>query len=568
MAIRFAPVSWLFALALLFTLLNAFKPLCIDDTLYHYHAEQIAQHPLDPYGFRIFQNDRPEPAIQALAPVLMQYWWAVAIRVFGPHPFWWKLWLFPYALLLVFSLHSLLRRFAGRYEMILTGMVILSPVFLPSFNLMLDVPAAALILSAIVIFLRASERGSLPLAAAAGLVIGIAAQTKYNGLLAVGVVLFHSFLFKRYRVGMLAAVTAAAFFLSWEAFIYLSAGRSHFLAQSQTYGSVNLMAKYAYLAWPIVTSMGAAAPFFMLLSLVALGVKRRVIAIAAIGVTLGFLLIAFVPERFQSWGGNKNLALAHVVFSVFGISFFASFLFVISRLTKIFRNVKDYLPVWPEYKVEWFLVGWWLMEVVGYFVLSPIPAVRRVLLLLVVSTLLVGRLLAQSTPARAALVRWTAWGGIALGLLFYATDFNDAYAEKAAIEQARQTISTTPPGQSTWYLGRWGLQFYGEQAGMKPVLPDESDLHSGDWLVTTDSVYAPEPVLAHLRRYRLKPVAEFAIGDRLPLSTMLGYYNSGIPLHHQEGPRRRVKIYRIEGPVQAGESMSDANRSLPSASSH
>src|SRR5438128_12318951 len=152
-----AVISRLFVLALLFTLLNAFKPLCIDDTLYHYHAEQIARHPLDPYGFRIFWNDRPEPAIQALAPVLMQYWWAIGIRIFGQHPFWWKLWLFPYALLLVFSLHSLLRRFAGSHEMILTWMVILSPVFLPSFNLMLDVLLAALVLFAMIVFLRLSD---------------------------------------------------------------------------------------------------------------------------------------------------------------------------------------------------------------------------------------------------------------------------------------------------------------------------------------------------------------------------------------------------------------------------
>ena len=547
-----APLTRLIALALLFTLLNAFKPLCIDDTFYHYHAEQIAQHPLDPYGFRIFQNDRPEPAVQALAPVLMQYWWAIAIKLFGQHPFWWKIWLLPFALLLVFSLYSLLRRFVGRHEMILTGMVIFSPVFLPSFNLMLDVPAAALILCAIVIFLLASEKESLSLAAVAGLVAGIASQTKYNGLVAAAVILLHSFLFQRYRLAIAATVTAAAFFLLWEAFIYVSAGRSHFLAQSQTYSSVNLLAKYAYLAWPIVTIMGAVAPFFMLLALVALGLKRRIIAPAVIGVVLGFLLIALLPERFQSWGANKH-AMPHLIFSVLGIGFFASLLFVINRLTKFSQNMKGYLSAWREYRIEWFLVGWWLIEIVAYFVLSPIPAVRRVLLLLIVSTLLVGRLLAKCPPARAPLVRWTAFGSILLGLLFYVTDFNDAYAEKAAIEQARKTISTTPPGETTWYLGRWGLQFYGEQAGMKPVLPDESDLRSGDWLVTTDSVYAPPPVLAHLRRYRLKPVAEFAIGDRFPLSTMLGFYNSGIPLHHQEGPRRRVRIFRIEGPVDTGE---------------
>jgi hypothetical protein len=540
-----ALLTRLFALALLFTLLNAFKPLCIDDTLYHYHAEQIAQHPLDPYGFRIFQNDRPEPAIRALAPVLMQYWWAISIRVFGQHPFWWKVWLFPYALLLVFSLHSLLRRFAGRYEMILTWMVILSPVFLPSFNLMLDVPAAALILSAIVILLLASERESLWLAAAAGLVAGIAAQTKYNGLVAPAVMLLHAIIFKRFKLGMIAALIAGLFFVAWEGFIFLGAGRSHFLTQSQNYGSVHLMAKYVYLAWPIVTIMGAVAPFFTLLALIALGVEKKGILVATIAITLGFLLIAFGPEGFQA--GAKHITLAGFIFSVFGIGFFVSLLFVIARITQISGKLKTYLEAWSEYRIEWFLAGWWLLEIVAYFVLSPIPAVRRVLLLLVVSTLLVGRLLSQAPVARATLVQWAAFGSIVLGLLFYAVDFRDAYVEKAAIEKAKRTIASMPPADNTWYLGRWGLQFYGEQAGMKPVLPDESVFHPGDWLVTTDSVYSPEPVLAHLRRYHLVAVAEFALSDPFPLSTMLGYYNSGIPIHHQEGPRRRVKIYRIEG---------------------
>jgi len=546
MTVNSIPVTRLLALALLFTLLNAFKPLCIDDTLYHYHAEQIAQHPLNPYGFTIFQNDRPEPAVQALAPVLMQYWWAIAIRIFGQHPFWWKVWNFPYALLLVFSLYSLLRRFAGRYEMALTWMVILSPVFLPSFNLMLDVPAAALILLALVIFLRASERESLPLAAVAGLVAGVAAQTKYNGLVVAGVMLYHALVFKRYRAAIVAASVAGAFFLSWEAFIYLSAGRSHFLAQSQTYGSVNLMAKYVYLAWPMVTIMGAVAPFVTLLALIAFGMRTKETVLAAAAIVLGFALIAFVPERFQSWGQSQDVTLAHVIFSIFGISFFTALLCVIARLIQIPGKLKSYLQEWSAYRVELFLAGWWLIEIVAYFVLSPIPAVRRVLMLLVVSTLLLGRLLAKSLTTLPPLVNWAALASIVLGLLFHAVDFRDASVEKAAIEKARQTIASLGPAENTWYLGRWGLQFYGEQAGMKPVLPDESVLRPGDWLVTTDSIYAPEPVMAHLRRYQMSPVAEFALADRLPLSTMLGFYSSGIPIHHQEGPRRRVKIYRIE----------------------
>ena len=544
-----ASLKPLLLLALLFTLLNAFKPLCIDDTLYYYHAKQIAEHPLDPYGFTIFWNDRPEPAIQVLAPVLMPYWWAIAIKLFGEHPFLWKLWLLPFALLLVFSLHSLLRRFAPGYEMILTWMVIFSPAFLPSFNLMLDVPAIALSLTALVIFLRASDRNSLGLAALAGLVAGIAAQTKYNGLVAPAVMLLHAFIFKRFRLGIVAALCAGLFFLSWESFIYLSAGRSHFLAQSQTYGSVNLMAKYVYLAWPIVTIMGAVAPFFMLLALAVLGVRRKKMIIAAAIIALGYLAISFAPEGFQVLTRNPNaegITLAQAIFSVYGIAFFMTLAWLIARLTGFSGNLKRYLSQWTDYKIEWFLVGWFVLEIVAYFVLSPIPAVRRVLALLVVGTLLIGRLGSRIFKDQKLSFRGLALASAALGLLFYAVDFRDAYVEKAAAQKTARQIAEMRPGKNAWYVARWGFQYYAEQAGMKPVLPDESNLRPGDYLAIPDSVYFPQPVAAHIQRYRIEPVSEIVFADRLPLATMLGYYNSGIPIHHHEGPRRRVTIYRIE----------------------
>jgi len=114
----------LLALAVLFTTLNCLKPLCIDDALYYFRAHQVAEHPLDPYGFAIFWNDRPEPAIQVVAPPLFPYYWAPAIYLFGERPVLWKLWLLPLALLLAFSLHALFRRFAPGHELWLSGIPI------------------------------------------------------------------------------------------------------------------------------------------------------------------------------------------------------------------------------------------------------------------------------------------------------------------------------------------------------------------------------------------------------------------------------------------------------------
>src|SRR5262249_28709438 len=47
--------SWLgvCALALLCTLLNAVKPLVVDDAAYFYFADQLAKDALDPYGFEM-----------------------------------------------------------------------------------------------------------------------------------------------------------------------------------------------------------------------------------------------------------------------------------------------------------------------------------------------------------------------------------------------------------------------------------------------------------------------------------------------------------------------------------
>ena len=55
-------------------------------------------------------------------------------------------------------------------------LTVLSPMFLPSLNLMLDVPCVALGLGALALFCRACGRRSLILAVLAGLVAGLAIQ--------------------------------------------------------------------------------------------------------------------------------------------------------------------------------------------------------------------------------------------------------------------------------------------------------------------------------------------------------------------------------------------------------
>src|SRR5207247_945723 len=94
--------------------------------------------------------------------------------------------------------------------------VTLSGAILPCVNLMLDVPALALSLLAVVLFLRACERNSLAATLAAGVVAGLAVQTKYTAFVAPGVMILYGFLSGKWREGLLASSLAGLMFVAWE----------------------------------------------------------------------------------------------------------------------------------------------------------------------------------------------------------------------------------------------------------------------------------------------------------------------------------------------------------------
>ena len=353
---------------------------------------------------------------------------------------------------------------------------------------------------------------------------------------------------------MLAAGLAALVFAGLEGLTALRYGHSHFLFQSGVYSSVNPLKKYLYLAGPLVTLMGAVAPGIALLGWVGLKARGRVIVAGGALIVLGFVALALVPEQYQhfsfgGWPKGGPITLAQLHFAVCGLAVYATLLAGMARLCELrWADWKGWLKEWSARRTEFFLVLWLLLEVGGYFTLSPIPAVRRMPGLLVVSALMVGRLASHSglSKERAALWRAVVAGSMALGLLFYVVDLRDAQAEKSTVERTVQRISELGEQSGrVWYVGRWGFQYYAERAGMLPVVPVESDFQEGDLLVTTDAPYFPEPVKQHIAQYATEPLGQLSVSDALPLRTMIGFYNSGIPLKHHEGPRRTVNIYRI-----------------------
>ncbi len=534
----------LLLLAGLMTCLNAGKPLHIDDAAYYYYARQIAYYPRDPYGFTLLWYDEPTEANDLLAPPVLPAWWALQLRLFNETPWLWKLGLLPWCFLLTLSLEALFRRFTPGLEGPLTWLTVLSPALLPSLNLMLDVPALALSLGAITVFLRACDRGSLTLALLAGLLAGIATETKYTGFLAPGVMLLVADTRRRWGLWLATLALTLALFVGWEVVMAFLYGRSHFLNSLRFSGG--WANKYQLLV-PLLGQLGGTLPGVVLLALTALGSDRRTRLLATALIVLSFVLVMVLGSPFVK---EAELSPAPTVFIVLGLASVGVIGLVLVRLC---AEEKDGSAA--DSRATRLLLLWLLLEVLGYFVLTPFGAVRRVLGLTVILTLLVGRLAARTlTDPRRSEVRIACGFGIVLGLAYFALDFREAAVQRMGVEDAAAWIQQHGGGR-TWYIGHWGWQFYAERHGMQPVivdyepapsripLPPPSQLQAGDWLVVPGERVHRQSIELHGAPLQEEKVFRYA--DGLPLCTVMCFYAGTTPLEHLAGDRLIVRIYRI-----------------------
>jgi Dolichyl-phosphate-mannose-protein mannosyltransferase len=496
-------------LALFWTACNAAKPLHIDDATYYRFARQAYEHPSDPYGFSILYFNRPLPANHVLAPPVVPYWWAVGMRLLGDEPWRWKLWFLPFAALFVFSLWDLLQAFAPRHARILLVGIVLSPPIFPAFNLMTDIPAQALALSALALFRRAALRNSTALAVLSGMLAALAAQTKYTGFLSLAAIAAYALTAalaprRSWSVSLLALVsivTALVLFSCWEIYIASRYGQSHFLFHLRNQASAT--GSKLHLVIPLMILLGYLAP-----SLVAMA-------------------IAVCLKR-----GRESL--------------FRSFSAATAGVEKNASEKKDECPL--------FLIAWLALEVAGYFLLSPFAAARRIIGIVIVGTILVGRF-TSSSGWDAVCLRIAMLLTALLGLAYAALDWREADAQRQAAIAAVNRIRTDAPGRTIWYCGYWGFQFYAERAGARQVVPAyqpfasnvpllaPSRLHAGDWIIAPTTPI-PQQRIAIEKDVRL--IGPVVIDDKIPLRTAGAYYVSSTPLEARIGPRVSIAIGEIQ----------------------
>ncbi len=525
------PRSWLLVcgLTLAVTALNTCKPLHIDDTYFYYQAKHIAAHPLDPLDVEIFWFQWPRLATESTVPPVVPYWLAAGIRLFGENPFLWKLWFSPFVFVFVGCVSALVNRFAPRLKTGLTVMIVLSPAFLPSWDLMLDMPALTLTLASLVLFMRACEERPAAWVIGAGLAAGFAMQTKYTGAIAPVVLLAYAAVYGRMGLGLIATALAATVFGVWECVLFFLYGHSQFI-WSLKYSFPEAWGKFV-LAKGLVMTLGGTSVCAVWIAMVGLRLPRRLILVSIGLVSAGYALVMFTAAEGE-------------VFGIFGVVVGAGTLAACWRLLRFQTGPAGKAGARGARRAERFLILWLAVEIAGYFFISPFCAVRRILGVVLVMMLIVGRLASLSwrPGEKMPLVRAIVVLGTVLGFAYSALDIREARVVQSAALDAARWIHGKDAEARIWYVGHWGFAYYADQAGMQPVVPDNSLLRRGDWLVAPNRIERQAIVYEN---GRLAFLHINTYDDAFRVRSVPYFYTGIVPVGHRKDPRLEVYLFRV-----------------------
>ena len=545
--------------ALALTGINAGKPLVVDDTLYFEYAQHIRAAPSDPYGFETIWLDRVQPANELMVPHVLPYYLALSMAAFGENPLTLKLSLFPFALLLGYAMWWLLNRFAPRDRIPLLFLAVLSPVVMPAFNLMLDVPMLALSLAALAVLIQAGDGSdrNTAWALAGGIVGGLAMLTKYNAVGAFVAGLFYLVLAGHWARALVAGVGASMVFLGWETFVFSRYGASHFFNSLVVVGSLPRGSAAQWL-FSFASLAGAALPALGLLAAAALRAPRVLLTVMATGIVLMFFVIAVGPPLavgsmgyfFPEWKGLQPTDW--LVFATGLVVCLAAGAVLMGRIKPLaaelsgagfVRSMQD-----PGLRADAFVLVWVLLALIAFFVLSPFPALRRLIPLYIALVCALGRALTRMREGRGtgfAQVRVVSVFGVAVGLLFAVTDFTDAAARREGVSRLSERISEIRSDSavgSAWFTGHWGFRYYAGQEGLRMAIPEQSTLKAGDLLVIPRGVHRPR-LYGAANTLELLDIVQAS--SSWPWSTLPGAYAGYRPLRPQPDSQIRMEIYRV-----------------------
>jgi len=481
------------------------KPVHIDDTFVLHVAKQILETPTDPFHGDIDWFGHFRPVWKATTnPPLVSYWLAPALALGGDGDLWLHLWVWPFYFLAAWGAWSLCRR-RLRFPVLGTLLVVTSPAFLVSGNLMRDIPAASLVLAGFAVLMTGVDEGRRGKGLLGGFLLGLAVLAKYS--LAVVLLPAAWYVWRRrgLRPTLELAVAGGIPLAFWCVHTWVVYGEPHpwYLLRDRSASDLLWQDKW-FSACAILGTCSFVAPWV-------LGWwvrwRRRWEAVAAV---IAATAVAWWAHRFYAsdwdWGFEAAVWLGAVGLVAASVAFF--------------RN--------PRGVEGQFLYSWLILVVLFSVFFVPFNAVRHLIVALVpLVILLVNE--ADAAPGgrgRPACARAWLWalvvlqGGTALAVQAadyeYAAVYRD-FATRFEAEAGRRY----GPDRRIWFVGHWGWKHYAQKAGWTMLHRDGPEPSPGDVVIYPVMVHVGDVWSGHeaLRRKLLLRESVVYPG-RVPLRTM------------------------------------------------
>jgi hypothetical protein len=533
-------IALLFAIAMNAT--NLAEPLAVDDVCHHYYAAQVARDPLHPYEFVTVWHQKPVPAWDVMVAPVHSYYWAPLLAWADGGPVAWKAWFLPLQWLFCWSLLVLLQRWCARAAVPLLVAIAIGPAVLPGVNMMLEVPMLAFAFASVVMLLRSFDRRSLALAAFAGLLLGLAFQTKYSAMGFAAPWALLAIVHRRWREAAVAVVAAVATVLAIEGLVALShGGGSYFMRQLELRHTRN----WPHLFRGLVLQTGWLGVPAAMLALLGLGAPRWTWC------SVGGLWLAGHVVVAMSGGADERLASSEidsVAYLLVSVCTWATAAWLLLRLARSVAGRVREGRCGGSTGLRVFLLAWMPAEILTSLVISPFPAARRALLVVVAFTIAAGWLAARRRGVAGGVRAICALAAV-VGIGYQGIDVLEGRAVTEATAQALAHTRSVDPKANVWFAGGWGFEFEAMRAGMKPFLRDRSEVATGDFIVvgSIDGIEKPwweygcKVWGTHIDKnaHAIEPL------DPVPLSTLFTYYSGRRPIEGQSGPRFVATVYRV-----------------------
>lgn len=509
----------------------------MDDTAYLENAVWVSSHPLTPMSGMLNWSETSLPFYRENFPPLLSYILAVFIKLFGTSIIGLHFVISLFVLASIFLFYDILSFFITKNRLLITFVFFASPFYLPSQNIMLDIPMLSLWLLFFYLLLRGDFKNKYFFYGALGSIVFLACMFKYISLVLIPVLLIVMVARKDYKY--LPMVMVPFFGLAgWSLFNYFEYGGIHLLSAGGNTRSLGLSQIRAVYLWTVI--MGGVLPFLTPFFLKYVFDKKNLLKTAI------WVILALVGFHMLSVQSGRLIRAMNVFFLVNGLAL----LYVFYK--RIFSPFIAEFAKRRQIDIDKMIVLLWFFSVFIFIIFyAPFLAVRHILLALPPIFIAIGIYLEKIKQP--SLMKIGAILTIALGILIATADFK--YAKIYEYYAAKISTNYSSKNSTTWFLGHWGWQWYAEKEDLQQYDWVNSKIKKGDIIVQPQ---VPMQLLSDVdtKRVTLIDKIDVPLSKGLIIRTMIsgaygtGFYSinlnvGGIPWYISFNPPEQFYIFKV-----------------------